>query len=150
MKKRITLVCIFLIVLTLFVGACGQKNNVPTTDPNVSNNNGEPGESESESEAVAEEWPEDLPRPDTAYDIDISRDASGITFKMPGNIDSVVKYLQEEFESIGWVEKVPDSVVGAMAALNRTNEAGDTLVINMSYNQNGDFVELHVVIIRAP
>ena len=147
MKKRITLVCIFLSVLTLFVGACGRKTNDPASDPNVGKNDGEPGESE--SEAVAAEWPEDIPRPETAYDIDISHDASGITFKMPGNIDSVVAYLQEEFESIGWVEKVPDSVVGYMAAINRTNEAGDTLVINMSYNQLGDFVELHVAIIRT-
>ena len=54
-----------------------------------------------------------------------------------------------EMDALGWQKtNSPDTVVGAMGTLIRTNEAGDTWSLNMSYNSNGDYCTVYITILR--
>ncbi len=160
MKKKLFVVLGVLVILTLALAACGNggdtggssSNGGSTTTNSSDTNAAQPANvapAVSESDATEDEWPTDVPRPEDAYDIDVARGGTQITFKSPGDIENIVGYFQDELDAFGWGSEVtPDSAVGSMATMLRKNDAGETMSINIQYNELGDFVTLTMAIIR--
>jgi hypothetical protein len=151
MNKKLYSLFGILIILSLVLSACGRSSsgssgNTGNAQPGSANTG---GDSLPVAEDVADKWPEDVPLPEGAYDIDVARGASQLNFKLPGNIEDTVAYLQEELPAYGWeTEVAPDSAVGAMATMLRANAEGHRMSINIQYNQLGDFVTITMAIVR--
>jgi hypothetical protein len=94
---------------------------------------------------------EDIPVPEAAYQLQVARQGTNISFQVDGTIDEIVGFYTEQLEALGWNKATnPDSAVGSIATLFRKNEAGDQLSINMQKNELGGFVRVTIVLQRAP
>ena len=153
MNKKLYLLFGILVILSLTLVACGRSStsggntgSSGSAQPGVANNG---ADNKPDADTVGDEWPEDVPLPPDAYDIDVARNSSQLTFKLPGNIETTMAYLQEELPAYGWeTEVTPDSAVGAMATMLRENAEGHRMSINVQYNQLGDFVTITMAIVR--
>ncbi|GAB4581945.1 MAG: hypothetical protein Fur0022_46970 [Anaerolineales bacterium] len=95
--------------------------------------------------------PTDVPVPEAAYDLRVEANNTRISFKVDGTIQDVVAFFQEQLPTLGWTEVLgADSAIGSMGTLGRQNEQLDKLSINMSFNPNGNFVNITMDVIRAP
>lgn len=144
--KKLSLVLILILLVFLVVG-CGKKEEAPAIIINDNQNN---NVVESVVIDPADDgWPEDIPLPANAYDIEVARNASNLNFKIEGNIESSMLLLQEELADYGWGSAItPDSAVGAMATMLRENSNGDTMSVSFQYNQLGEFVAIYFSITR--
>ncbi len=98
---------------------------------------------------LSEEIPDDLPIIDGAYNVDVTSKGSNVQFQVDGDVETVLAFYQENLPNHGWEEtRSPDSAIGAMGAMSRENEAGDSLTINMQYNPTGDFVVVQIALVR--
>jgi hypothetical protein len=92
----------------------------------------------------------DIPVPEEAYQVQVARKGTTISFQIDATVDEVVGFLQENLEAMGWeMAGPPDTSVGSIATLFRKNEAGDQLSINMQGNELGGFVRVTMVVQRA-
>jgi hypothetical protein len=95
--------------------------------------------------------PEDVPIIEGASNIQSSRTGDFITYQINTDIDEMVQYYQDELPNLGWeMHGPPDNAVGAIATMSRKNEAGDTLLINMQFNEIGGFVIMQITLSRVP
>jgi len=178
MKKPSYLLLIGMItIIMLLMAACGggKPATVAPTSPPAVESNEEPAEEQpAEEEPAAEEQPaeeepaeeepmeegitldangvpSDVPYPDTAYDLRVEANHTRISFKIDGSLQDVVAFFQAELPGRGWGTTLGmDSAVGSMGTIGRQNDVLDKLSINMSFNPNGNFVNITVDIIRAP
>jgi hypothetical protein len=94
--------------------------------------------------------PTDIPIPETAYEVQVSRKGAYVQYKVDGEIADVVSFYQEEFPKLGWEEtRSPDTALAAMATMLRQNENTDKVSINMQRNALGEFVFVTISIARA-
>jgi hypothetical protein len=94
--------------------------------------------------------PADIPVPETAYEVQVSRKGAYLQYKVDGEIADVVSFYQEEFPKLGWEEtRSPDTALAAMATMLRQNENSDKVSINMQRNALGEFVFVTISIARA-
>ncbi len=100
-------------------------------------------------DAAGEAVPEDVPIMDGYYNLDVIRSGTQVNFQIDGTIEEVMGWYQTELEARGWSPtRAPDSALGSIGAMTRANEKGDTLSINMSFNQNGGFAIVQIAISR--
>ncbi len=163
MKKGFSILA-FLVLLTLVLTACG--GGAPTSAPASSGSAGGEeaappptaaesgsagGETATEPPAAppANEAPADVPLMDGAYDIDIQRSGTQITYKVDADVQSVVDFYHEVLPPLGWeIKGPPDSVVGNIASMLRKNAADEQLTINMQYNPNAQFTVVTIALSR--
>ena len=157
MKKKLFVILGVVVILALALSACGRSSSSGGEDTGGGNTgNAQPGAANvgegaamPVAEDVGDEWPEDVPLHPEAFDIDIARGATQLTFKVPGDIENIVAFLQEELPGFGWeTEVTPDSAIGAMATMLRQNAEGQRMSINIQYNQLGDFVTIIMAVVR--
>jgi hypothetical protein len=85
-----------------------------------------------------------------AYDLEVPTQLN-VSYKVNSPIDDEVKFYQEELPKNGWTTaNNPDSVVGSMAQISRSNDAGDRLIFSLQYNSIGQFSVVQMYITRAP
>lgn len=168
MKKGYLLIFLIVIVgLMLFSSACAptripveEVDRIPTpgsSDQEPAAPGNEPGSGEDQQPAEptkpaepVSEFPEDIPIMEGAYDVQSVRKGQIVTFQIDSEIQAVVKYYQDELPNYGWdIQGPPDSAIGSIATMSRENEAGDTLAINMQYNQLGGFVKVQLTLARV-
>ena len=145
MKRKIVGILAVILVLMLAITGCfggsdssGDPDAVPTTV-------GEAPVADAAGEAV----PEDVPIKPGAYNLDVIRSGTQVNYTIDGDIEDVMGWYQAELESYGWLPtRAPDSALGSIGTMSRSNEAGDSLSINMSYNQNGGFVLMQIALSR--
>ncbi len=163
MKKGFSILAL-LVLLTLVLTACG-GGAAPTSAPAPSGNAGGEeaapptaaesgsagGETATEPPAAppANEAPADVPLMDGAYDIDIQRGGTQITYKVDAEVQSVVDFYHEVLPPLGWeIKGPPDSVVGNIASMLRKNATDEQLSINMQYNPNAQFTVVTIALSR--
>lgn len=162
---------VFIVVLLLIISACspsrvpvdefdqvpagGDTSEVQEPPPEDETSAGEeqPPEEPEEPEEPVEpesEFPEDVPIIEGAYDLQSARGGRVVLYQVDEDIETVAGFYQAELPNYGWsIEGPPDNVVGSIATMSRENQAGDTLAINMQYNELGGFVRLQVTISRV-
>jgi hypothetical protein len=179
MKKQFILFLIVITVLAMVsMTACGGSSAPPSdqaeptaetssgseaTVEEPSGNEGTGGEApigqETSGEAPDSEGPTldengvptDVPIMAAMYDLRVEANNSRITYKVDGTIQEVVDFYTAEFESFGWNKILgADSAFGAMGTLSRQNDQLDKLSILLSFNPNGNYVNVTIDIIRAP
>ena len=144
MKRPVMIVLVLGLLIALLFAGCVSKAT-PTREEAWMTPEIEGGQPQ-----LSAEVPDDIPIMPGAYRLQVARSGSQITYQVDGDIPPVVEFYQQQLETLGWqMTRSPDSVVGAIAAMARTNEAGDSLTINMQYNPNGDFVVIAIAILRA-
>jgi hypothetical protein len=162
MNKRYLLILGVLVLAALLISACGPKATPTPRSQAFAENEGNGGEGEAgeageggegeeegESEPVNNGVPEDIPVPENAFNIRVTSNGENIEIEVDGEIEPLLEFYQEELPNYGWtIMGPPDNSVGAMATMYRENEAGETLTINMQYNQNGNFVSYQIIVIR--
>jgi len=118
-------------------GSGGNTSNDPPTDQPIADS--------SEFDQI----PADVPVMDGAYNLDVVRNATQVNYTVDGDISTVMTFYQEKLPAVGWTTvKGVDSAVGSVGSMTRQNDAKDSLSINMSYNQNGNFVTVLIAISR--
>ena len=144
MKGKPVLVLLGLVLILSLIGCFGgggepeDPNSTPTAV-------GEAPVADSQGESV----PEDVPIMPGAYDLDVVRSGTQVNYTIDGDIQSVMDFYAEELEALGWMPtRAPDSAIGAIGTMSRENEEGDVISLNMSYNQNGDFVLVQIAVSR--
>jgi len=153
MKLRIgTPQFIGLLIILLFLVGCS-RNEVTTTPVDNVITTQAPTVSETQPVDVSTEpstgAPEDVPIMPDAYELQVPNQLN-ITYKVNTSIQEVVNFYQEEFPNNGWdVINNPDSVVGAMAQLSRSNANGDRLVFSIQFNPVGEFSIIQIFITRT-
>jgi hypothetical protein len=142
-----------MITLVSILAACSKGEATPavvetqvTTQEPVASSTQESAPTESKPSGV----PEDVPIMPEAYDLSVSNQLN-VSYKVSVTIADVVAFYQQEFANYGWdVGNNPDSVIGSMAQLSRSNAAGDRLVFSIQYNSIGEFSIVQIYITRAP
>ncbi len=164
MKKRFSILAL-LVLLTLVLAACG-SGAAPTSAPASSGNagggevaaptaaesgsgGGEESPTEPPAPPPANEAPADVPLIDGAYDVDIQRGGTQITYKVDADVQTVVDFYHEVLPPLGWeIKGPPDSVVGNIASMLRKNAADEQLSVNMQYNPNAQFTVVTIALSR--
>ncbi len=164
MKKRFSILAL-LVLLTLVLAACGGGSAAPTSAPAPSGNSGggdvaaptaaessaggESAATEPPAPPPANEAPADVPLMDGAYDVDIQRGGTQITYKVDADVQTVVDFYHEVLPPLGWeIKGPPDSVVGNIASMLRKNATDEQLSINMQYNPNAQFTVVTIALSR--
>lgn len=168
MNKRLNLLkllCVILIVATVVV-ACtpaaqtpppsqfsggGQTTEGVSQEPGAADELGQGGDTGTESggASAGEGFADDIPLPVGYYDENISQESGQINYKVAGTAEDVVAFYQEKLPEFGWDLAGPkDTAVGNTALMLRKNANGDSLSINMQYNQNGQFTVVTLVVSR--
>jgi len=150
--KSYLLVIAALLLMSLILAACGgnEETTVPEENPVVTQDITPSDEVTESPDNEKSEVPVDVPIVPDAYDLQVP-DQLNLSYKIDKNIEEVVTYYQQEFENYGWnVVKNPDSVVGNMAQLSRSNEAGDRLIFSLQFNPIGEFTIVQISITRVP
>lgn len=103
------------------------------------------------ADAADNDVAEDIPVMVGGRRLEVARDGSNISYEVDGTIEDVVAFYQEQLPNYGWeMTRSPDNVVGAMATMARTNEAGDRITFSLQYNPMGEFVVIRIVRLKAP
>jgi uncharacterized membrane protein len=156
--KLIYIIAAFIILLAI-LSACNKStptaapsgNQTTTTDTNTTTQ--EPSSTSQEPVATsgqADNVPADIPIMPDAYDLAVPNELN-VSYKVNAQIKDVVTFYQEELPNNGWtVTNNPDSVVGSMAQISRSNDAGDRLIFSIQYNSVGEFTVVQMYITRAP
>ncbi len=130
-KTQILLGVTVLLVVAL---ACGGSSGGGGTSGGGSTTTQSPTESQ---------VPENVPVPPGAYDIQVARSGTQVSYKVDGDIAPLVEFYQAELPGLGWTQEcAPDSALGNTATMLRSNEIGEQLSVNMQYNQLGNFVAI--------
>jgi predicted small lipoprotein YifL len=153
-KKFVLTITVILILSSIMV-ACGgkQPTGVPPEETNAPLQSPAPTQEGSTQEPVGTPntgngVPEDVPIMPDAFEIQVAN-AKNLTYKVNAKIEDVVAFYQGEFPKFGWdVINNPDSVVGSMAQIARSNAAGDRLVFSIQYNPVGEFTVVQIFITR--
>lgn len=172
MKKQSFLSLILILILMLFMAACG-GGNAPVAEPTSPPAEVVGEEPTAEDSAVEEPAtpvpsgsgdepventpaldengvPTDVPLMDGLYDLRVEANNTRVIYKVEGTIQDVVAYYQAELPTLGWNETLgADSAVGAMGTIGRQNEKLDKLSMNLIFNPNGNFVIVTIDVIRA-
>lgn len=138
------------VIFILIVAMTGCFGGGSSADDAPANNTGAVSNGEAPvADAAGEVIPEDVPVMPGAYNLDVIRSGTQVNYTIDGDVESVMGWYQAELEAYGWLPtRAPDSALGAIGTMSRSNEAGDSLSINMSYNQNGGFVLMQIAISR--
>jgi hypothetical protein len=93
--------------------------------------------------------PDDIPIMEESYDLQASSTGNNVSYQVDATVEDVVLYYQEELPAFGWeMAGPPDNAIGTIGTMLRENAAGDSLAINMQFNQVGGFVRLNMRINR--
>jgi len=93
---------------------------------------------------------EDVPIPDSVYELQVSRKGSFVQYKIDGEIADVVTFYQQQLPEQGWQEgRAPDISQTRMGTMLREKENGDRIAINMQKNDLGGFVFVTMTLHRA-
>lgn len=154
--KRIPLLSVYLLILILLLSACG-NNDTATPDIVTTETTQQEtapattqGEEQPTTESEPSGVPEDVPIMPEAYDLSVPNQLN-VSYKVAVPITDVVAFYQQEFTNYGWDEiNNPDSVIGSMAQLSRSNADGDRLIFSIQYNSIGQFSVVQIYIVRTP
>jgi hypothetical protein len=151
-SKKWLFIIASLLLISMLLTACGgsQETTVAEENPVATQESSAPEEIVASEPSEDSGVPEDVPMIPDAYDLQVSN-KTRISYKVDKTVQEVVEFYQSEFENYGWtVVKNPDSVVGNMAQMSRSNEAGDRLIFSLQYNPIGEFTVVQISITRAP
>lgn len=169
MQRRMKFHILLIILGAVLLSSCGGgSTQIPATNPIQDTQSSSEDLSGSDEDATpladentdveeqpadspkSNEVPEDVPVMSGAYNLQVIRDASQVNYQVDGDIETAMAFYEENLPLSGWTNVIgADSAVGAIGSMSRENEAGDILSINMSYNQNGNFVILQIAISRT-
>ncbi len=153
MKSKSVVIVGIILYFSILLAACGnnQATSAPadntTTSPETETTTTlEPKATESSKNGV----PEDVPIMPGAYELQVAT-ALNLSYKVDATIQEVVDYYQGEFPNYGWdVINNPDTVVGAMAQMSRSNTNGDRLIFSLQNNPIANFTSVTIYITRTP
>jgi len=150
--NKVFLIIVTIFILTLSSVACSKETvtTEPADNPVATQESIEPTQ---ETIAATDEptgVPEDVPIIPDAYELAVANQLN-LEYKVNLPIKDVVAYYQQEFPNYGWdVINNPDSVVGSMAQMSRSNAKGDRLIFSIQYNPVGEFTIVIIFITRVP
>jgi len=163
-KHTLLYLTIWLIFLGLLASACQpSRRPVPTEagappaatespaeEPQETEPAGGEAAPQTEAPPSGSEIPEDVPIPDSAYELQVSRKGSFVQYKIDGEIADVVTFYQQQLPEQGWQEgRAPDISQTRMGTMLREKENGDRIAINMQKNDLGGFVFVTMTLHRA-
>ncbi len=152
MKSKLVLITGIILILTVLLAACG--NNQSTTAPVENATTSETGTTTTQGPAATERSkngvPEDVPIMPDAYELQVATELN-LSYKVDATIQEVVDFYQAEFPNYGWdVINNPDTVVGSMAQMSRSNANGDRLIFSLQNNPIANFTSVTIYITRTP
>lgn len=94
--------------------------------------------------------PEDVPIYPDLTDVQVANQ-NNVAYKANGSIEDVGDFYISELPNYGWdVVNNPDSIVGNMAQITRSNANGDRIALSLQYNPVGDFTVIQIYLTRTP
>jgi hypothetical protein len=150
--RKGTILFIGFLIISLFLVGCS-RNEVTSTPADTVTTTQAPTVVETQPLDVPTEpstgAPADVPIMPDAFELQVPNQLN-ITYKVNAMIKDVVDFYTAEFPNYGWdVINNPDSVIGAMAQLSRSNANGDRLVFSIQYNPVGEFSIIQIFITRT-
>ncbi|OGO12658.1 MAG: hypothetical protein A2Y53_01760 [Chloroflexi bacterium RBG_16_47_49] len=150
--NKVFLIIVTIFILTLFSVACSKETvtTAPVDNPVATQESIEPTQETSAATSEPTGVPEDVPIVPDAYELEVANQLN-LEYKVNLPIKDVVEFYQQEFPNYGWdVINNPDSVVGSMAQMSRSNAEGDRLIFSIQYNPVGEFAINKIFITRVP
>ena len=150
--NKVFLIIVTIFILTLSSVACSKETvtTEPVDNPVATQESIEPTQETSAATSEPTGVPEDVPIMPEAYELEVAN-LLNLTYKVSLPIKDVVEFYQQEFPNYGWdVINNPDSVVGSMAQMSRSNAEGDRLIFSIQYNPVGEFAINKIFITRVP
>ena len=151
LNRLIGILATILIILIVTVSCSKeQSTTVPVDNPVTTQEPSSPVQETTEVVAQPNGPPEDVPIMSDAYELQVANPLN-LTYKVNTPLEDVVKFYQDELPKNGW-DKInnPDSVVGSMAQMARTNANGDRITFSLQYNPIGEFSVVQIYITRVP
>jgi PBP1b-binding outer membrane lipoprotein LpoB len=147
-------IIMLMIVLTLaiFLVGCSKgqtavapvENPVSTQEPVIST------EVSVETTKAPSGVPEDVPIYPDSTDVQVANQ-NNVAYKANGPIADVGAFYQTELPNYGWdISNNPDSIVGNMAQISRSNTNGDRIALSLQYNPVGEFTVVQIYLTRTP
>lgn len=150
--NKASLITTLLVIFIFVLAACGKSEATPSSEATQSTTS-EPSTTVTQEVVTTSKpsgVPEDVPIMPDAYDLSVPNQLN-VSYKVKVDIPAIVEFYQQEFTKYGWdVTNNPDSVVGSMAQLSRSNAAGDRLIFSIQYNSIGEFSVVQIYITRSP
>jgi hypothetical protein len=151
--KKVSLIIAAIIILTIILVACSKSDatSVPVENQGTTQESSASSTQETvPTTSQASSAPEDVPIMPEAYEVQVSNQLN-VSYKVKSTIQDVVTFYQQEFVNYGWdVVNNPDTVIGSMAQLSRSNAAGDRLTFSLQYNPVGEFTIVTIYVTRVP
>jgi len=150
-NKYIILIILVLTLLIMLVGCSkGQTTTAPVENPAPTEETVTETELPGEVTQAPSGVPVDVPIYPDSTDVQVANQ-NNVAYKANASIEDVGIYYQTELPNYGWdVLKNPDSIVGNMAQISRSNANGDRIALSLQYNPVGEFTVIQIYITRTP
>jgi hypothetical protein len=151
LNRLIGILATILFILLVTVSCSkGQATTLPVDNPVTTQEPSSPVQDTTEVVVQPNGPPEDVPIMPDAYELQVANELN-LTYKVNTPLEDVVKFYQDELPKSGWDQiNNPDSVVGSMAQMARSNVNGDRINFSLQYNPIGEFSVIQIYITRAP
>jgi PBP1b-binding outer membrane lipoprotein LpoB len=150
-NKVIILLTMVVTLVLLLVGCSNsQTTTAPVENPVTTQESVAPTEVSAETTQEPSGVPEDVPIYPDSTDVQVPNQ-NNVAYKANASIEDVGTFYQTELPNYGWdVLKNPDSIVGNMAQISRSNADGDRIALSLQYNPVGEFTVVQIYLTRAP
>lgn len=150
-NKYIILLILVLTLLIILVGCSkGQTTTAPVENPVTTQEPVVSTEVSAETTQAPSGVPEDVPIYPDSTDVQVANQ-NNVAYKANASIEDVGTFYQTELPNYGWdISNNPDSIVGNMAQISRSNANGDRIALSLQYNPVGEFTVIQIYITRTP
>ncbi len=150
-NKYIILLVLVLTLLIMLVGCSkGQTTTAPVENPEATQETVLATEVPDVVTQAPSGVPEDVPIYPDSTDVQVANQ-NNVAYKANGSIEDVGDFYISELPNYGWdVVNNPDSIVGNMAQITRSNANGDRIALSLQYNPVGDFTVIQIYLTRTP